>query len=424
MSMMASTGNRKSILIIVENLPVPFDRRVWAEATTLVEAGYDVSVICPALKGYERRRDIIDGVHIYRHPIHEAETGAVGYLREYLGALFWQVRLAFRVWRERGVDAIHACNPPDLIFLVALLFKLFGKKFVFDHHDLCPELYEAKFNRRGLFWRFLLVAERLTFLCADVSIATNDSYRQIAVKRGRMRPENVFVVRSGPKLEKLKVRPARQDLKRGADLLVGYVGVIGPQEGLDLLVEAAEILKTCYCDLKVHFAIVGSGPALESVKALTVEKGVENLFTFAGRASDDVLLDILSTADVCVNSDRWSAMNDKSTMNKIMEYMALGKPIVQFDLYEGRQSAGDAALYARPDDAADFAVKIATLLKDAEARALMGAIGRRRIVEALSWEHSVPPLLAAYEQVFAMARRHTEHSRGHVVETAGVKAPR
>ena len=399
--MTASTGNSKRVLIIVENLPAPFDRRVWSEATTLAAAGYDVSIICPALKGCESRRETIDGVHIYRHPIREADGSALGYLREYAGALFWQMRLALRVWRERGVDVVHACNPPDLIFLVALIFKLFGKKFIFDHHDLCPELFEAKFGKRGLFWRFLFAAERLTFLAADVSIATNQSYRRIAIERGRMKPEDVFVVRSGPKLDKLEIRSPKPELKKGADFLVGYVGVIGPQEGLDLLVDAAAVLKERYAPARVHFAVVGGGPALESIKTLARERGLADDFTFTGRASDDLLLDILNTADVCVNSDRWSEMNDKSTMNKIMEYMALGKPIVQFDLHEGRESAGAASLYARPDDPEDFAEKIAYLIEHPDDRARMGAIGRQRIVENLSWAHSAPALLAAYKRVLA-----------------------
>ncbi len=427
--MTASTGNAKSVLIIVENLPVPFDRRVWAEATTLASAGYQVSVICPAAKGFMRRYECIDGVSIYRHPIVEAGDTSAGYFREYAGALYWQLRLALRVWRERGVDIVHACNPPDLIFLVASLFKLFGKKFIFDHHDLCPELFEVKFGKRGLFWRFLRLAERLTFAAADVSIATNESYREIAIGRGGMAKEDVFVVRSGPKLDRLELRPPREELRNGADFLIGYVGVIGEQEGLDLLVEAAEILNRRYAPLKAHVAVVGDGPALESVKSLARKKGLEDMFTFTGRASDDMLLDILNTADVCVNSDRWSEMNDKSTMNKIMEYMALGKPIVQFDLHEGRRSAGDASLYARPDDPEDFASKIAHLIEHPDDRRRMGAIGRRRIVETLSWEHSIPPLLAAYERALAKGARKRSAERAAPktparLDAAGAKAPR
>ncbi|MEM8770105.1 MAG: glycosyltransferase family 4 protein [Pseudomonadota bacterium] len=403
--MTASIGNKRRVLIIVENLPVPFDRRVWAEATTLASAGYEVSVISPMMGDATAPYEMLDNVHIYRHPLREADASAFGYLREYASALFWQYRLALKVRRERGFDVIHACNPPDLIFLVAAFFKIFGVKFIFDHHDLCPELYEAKFNKRGLFWRFLKVVEKATFALADVTIATNHSYKRIAVERGGMASERVFVVRSGPRLEKLEIRPPRQELKKGAKFLIGYVGVIGEQEGVDLLIEAAAHLLQRRGKDSAHFAIIGDGPALETAKRLVAENKLEDAFTFTGRASDDLLLDLLNTADVCVNSDRWSEMNDKSTMNKIMEYMALRKPIVQFDLYEGRQSARDASLYAAPDNAADFAEKIGYLLDRPEERERMGRVGRERIENRLSWVHSVPVLLAAYDRVFGNTAR-------------------
>lgn len=400
--MTASTGKPKRVLIIVENLPVPFDRRVWAEATTLVDAGYSVSVISPMFDGYEKQYELIEGVHVYRHPICEASDGAFGYLREYAGALMWQMRLALKIWRTRGFDVIHACNPPDLIFLVAMFFKLFGVKFVFDHHDLCPELFETKFERRGVFWRLLLVIERLTFALADVSIATNQSYKKIAIDRGRMKPERTFVVRSGPRLDRLEVRPPKAELKNGADILIGYVGVIGHQEGLDLLVDAIDVLRAHYSPAKIHVAVIGAGPALDEIKQLATARGLNDAFTFTGRASDDLMLDILNTADICVNCDRFSVMNDLSTMNKILEYMALAKPIVQFDLHEGRQSAGEASLYARPDDPEDFAAKIAHLIEHPDDRARMGALGRQRILDELSWRHSAPFLLAAYDAVFGV----------------------
>jgi glycosyltransferase involved in cell wall biosynthesis len=399
--MTASTGRARRVLIIVENLPVPFDRRVWAEATTLAASGAVVSVISPALPDYEAPYELIDGVHVYRHPISQSDDTAVGYLREYAGALYWQLRLAFRVRRERGVDVIHACNPPDLIFLVAFVFKaLFGAIFIFDHHDLSPELYEAKFSRRGLLWRLLRWAERLTFFLADTSIATNESYREIAIARGGMNPDDVFVVRSGPKLDKLEIRPPREELKKGAKFLIGYVGVIGRQEGIDLLIEAARQLLEKRGQGFAHFAIVGAGPKLEEMKRLAVDAGVAGAFTFYGRAPDDLLLDVLNSADICVNPDRACAMNDKSTMNKIMEYMALGKPIVQFDLTEGRRSAAGASLYAARDDAQDFAAKIEQLADQPAKRKRMGALGRERVANALSWTHSVPHLLAAYDRAF------------------------
>ncbi|HLY52264.1 MAG TPA: glycosyltransferase, partial [Steroidobacteraceae bacterium] len=228
----------RRVLILVENLPSPFDRRVWQEACTLREAGYGVSIICPTGVGCERRFEIIEGVHIHRYRLPLEAEGAAGYALEYASALLQTFLLSWRVLLTRGFDVVHACNPPDLLFLVGGFFKLFGKKFLFDHHDLCPELYEAKFGRRDLWFRLLLRLERLTFRAADVSIATNDSYRRIALTRGRMPAERVFVVRSGPSLARLKRRPPDERLKRGRQHLVGYVGVIGEQEGIDLLLRA------------------------------------------------------------------------------------------------------------------------------------------------------------------------------------------
>lgn len=395
------TEPARRVLIIVENLPVPFDRRVWSEATALVEAGYQVSVISPMLKGYVAPYEEIDGVHVYRHPLVESGDSRFGYAREYVGAFWNQLRLAFRVRRERGFDVIHACNPPDLIFLVAALFKaLFGTRFVFDHHDLCPELFEAKFNRRNALYRLMLLFERATFALADISIATNESYRDVAIRRGRMRPDRVFVVRSGPRLERLVKGPADPALRKGRAHLIGYVGVIGRQEGLDLLVGAVSHLVGQLGRTDAHFAIIGDGPELPAIRALAKARGVADYFTFHGHVDDATFLNVLNTADICVNADRSCAMNDKSTMNKILEYMALGKPIVQFDMTEGRRSAGGASCYARPDNVADFAMKIDALLGDPALRREMGEIGRERIERQFSWAHSQPALLRAYAKVF------------------------
>ena len=404
--MVLVTGRRakaRRVLIVVENLPVPFDRRVWMEATTLRAAGYEVSIICPVGKGFEARRETIDGIHIYRHPLPSEGNGLFGYIAEYSAALFWELWLALRISLTRGFDVIHACNPPDLIFLVAAIFRLFGKKFLFDHHDLCPELFETKFGNRGAQYKAMVLAERLTFGLASVSIATNESYRQIAIERGHMPPERVFVVRSGPNLDKVKPGPTVPALKQGKTLLVGYVGVIGRQEGLDLLVEAAAWLRAQGRD-DLHYGIVGGGPELEAIKAYAIEKGVAELFTFTGRAPDALLMDMLNTADICVNPDRVDPMNDLSTMNKIMEYMALGKPIVQFEVKEGRFSAQDSSLYAVPNNPIDFARKIAELADDPAKRAAMGAFGLKRVHDRLGWEHERPKLLAAYEMLFGRDR--------------------
>ena len=398
------TNRPRKVLIIVENLPSPFDRRVWQEATTLIDAGYEVSIICPTGKGYEKKFEVIEGAHIYRHNLPLEAEGALGYLIEYAMALFWQFVLAWRVLLTRGFDAIHACNPPDNIFLVGGFFKLFGKKFLFDHHDINPELYEAKFGRKDFFYKVMLAWERWTFKTADVSIATNESYRRIAIERGGMSPDKVFVVRSGPKLDRLKILPPVAPLKRGRKYLVGYVGVMGKQEGIDYLLQAARHIVFNMGRIDVHFGLVGGGTALEEMKDHARELGVTDYVTFTGRVPDQEMLEMLNTADVCVNPDVANEMNDKSTMNKIMEYMALGKPIVQFDLTEGRFSAQQASLYARKNDAADLAEKIVFLLDNPALREEMGRFGRNRVENELEWKYEEPKLLQAYKVLFNESR--------------------
>jgi glycosyltransferase involved in cell wall biosynthesis len=387
----------RRVLILVENLPSPFDRRVWQEAGALRDAGYTVSIICPTGPGCEKAFEAIDGIHIWRYRLPVEASGALGYLVEYGSAILKSFFLSLRVLSTRGFDIVHACNPPDLFFVLGRFYKLFGKKFVFDHHDANPELYEAKFGNRGFFYKLLLLLERLTFRTADISIATNESYKRIAVTRGGMAPERVFVVRSGPSLERMKVLPPRESLKKGSRYLVGYVGVMGRQEGIDYLLRAAAHIVH---DLKrndVHFGLVGGGTSLEEMRRLAAELGLQRHVTFTGRVGDREMLEMLNTADVCVNPDVANEMNDISTMNKVMEYMALGKPIVQFDLAEGRFSAREASLYARRNNAFDFACRILELLDDPALRKKMGAYGRRRVLEELEWRHEAPKLLAAYE---------------------------
>ena len=393
----------KRILILVENLPSPFDRRVWQDACALRDAGHVVSIICPTGSGYERKFEAIGGIHIYRYNLPVEASGAAGYAVEYAIALASTFVLSWRVLFTRGFDVIHACNPPDLFFLIGGFFKLIGKKFLFDHHDLNPELYEAKFGRRDFLHRLMLALEYWTFRTADVSIATNESYRRIAIDRGRMPSERVFVVRSGPSLERLKILPAEKRLKCGRRYLVGYVGVMGKQEGIDHLLRAAHHIVHELGRSDVQFGLVGGGTSLEEMKAYAVELGVANFVTFTGRVPDCELLAMLNTADVCVNPDVANDMNDKSTMNKIMEYMALGKPIVQFDLTEGRYSAQKASLYAKKNDAVDLATKIVELLDDPVRRVQMGEFGRRRVREELEWRYEVPKLLAAYDALWHSA---------------------
>jgi glycosyltransferase involved in cell wall biosynthesis len=392
--------NGRKVLIIVENLPSPFDRRVWQEATTLQSAGYQVSIICPTGKGFEAKYEEIDGIHIYRHKLPMEAEGAFGYLVEYTAALFWEFVLAWRVLFRHGFNVIHACNPPDNIFLIGLFFKLLGKKFLFDHHDINPELYEAKFNRRDFFYKVMLAWERWTFRTADISIATNESYKKIAVERGKMDPENVFVVRSGPKLDRLRILPPVNELKQGRKYLVGYVGVMGRQEGIDYLLKAANYIVHQLKRQDIHFGLVGGGTSLGEMKAYAKELDIEDYVTFTGRVPDQDMLEMLNTADVCVNPDVANEMNDKSTMNKIMEYMSLAKPIVQFNLTEGRFSAQEASLYAKNNNEIDFAEKIVQLMDDPDLRKKMGQFGRDRVINELEWKYEAPKLLSAYDRLF------------------------
>ncbi len=373
------------VLMLVENLPSPFDRRVWQEATTLAANGYDVAIICPTGPGCEAHEETIAGIRILRYDLPLEASGALGYLREYNAALWHTFRLAWREHRRAGFDIVHACNPPDLLFLIAGFFKWHaGTRFVFDHHDLCPELLE-----------------RWTFRSADISIATNESYRRIAMSRGGMPGERMFVVRSGPSLERMRIMPPRPELRCGRRYLVGYVGVMGPQEGIDLLLRAARHIVYTRGRTDVHFGLVGGGTSLKAMQTLAADLGVAPYVTFTGRVPDEQMLEMLNTADVCVNPDVANEMNDKSTMNKVMEYMALGKPIVQFDLTEGRFSAQQASNYARPNDALDLGDKLIDLLDDPQRREQMGAFGRKRVLDELQWSHEAPKLLAAYRALNA-----------------------
>jgi glycosyltransferase involved in cell wall biosynthesis len=395
-----AVARRRRVLIIVENLPCPFDRRVWQEASTLAAAGYQVAIICPKGKGYDKSFEEIDGIAVYRHPQPFEGNGALGYLAEYGWALLAEFALSVRVLFERGFDAVHACNPPDTLFLIGGFYKLFGKKFLFDHHDINPELYEAKFRRRDVFYRLMLSLERWTFRTADVCVATNESYRRIAIERGERPPSKVFVVRSGPDLRRLKTMPPMPELKHGRRYLVGYVGVMGRQEGIDGLLTAVHHIVHELGRHDIHFGLVGGGTELAALRKLAEQLQVADYVTFTGRVPDAELLAMLNTADVCVNPDVANDMNDKSTMNKIMEYMALGKPIVQFDLTEGRVSAQDASLYAERNDPIDLARKLVALLDDEPLRRRMGQLGLERVKSVLAWEHEAPRLLAAYEELF------------------------
>jgi glycosyltransferase involved in cell wall biosynthesis len=392
-------AKRRRVLIVVENLPCPFDRRVWQEARTLTAAGYTVSIISPKAPGFERSFEQIDGIDIHRHSLPKEADGVLGYALEYSWALTMEFWLSLKVLFGRGFDVLHACNPPDTIFVIGAFYKLLGKKFVFDHHDINPELYEAKFGKRGFGHRLLGALERMTFNTADMVISTNESYRNIAIGRGGKDPRDVFVVRSGPDLARIKQVPPNPALRKGRKYLVGYVGVMGKQEGIDLLVQAVQLIVHHLGRTDIQFGLVGAGTELPAMRELAKELRVAEYITFTGRTPDAELLEMLNTADICVNPDRANEMNDRSTMNKVMEYMALGKPIVQFDLTEGRVSAGEASWYARPNDVADLAQKMVSLLADESQRRRMSAIGRDRIERVLAWQHEAPRLIAAYEHL-------------------------
>ncbi|MFF9752860.1 glycosyltransferase family 4 protein [Streptomyces sp. NPDC014344] len=383
-------------LILVENLSVPFDRRVWQECRTLRDAGWEVDVICP--RGSKRDTEpeaVIDGVRIHRYPLRAATGGPAGYLKEYGTALWHTARLARKVG---PVDVVHACNPPDLLFLPALWLKRRGAKFVFDQHDLVPELYLSRFGRgEDLLHRGVCALERATYRAADVVLATNESYKDVAVRRGGRRPEDVFVVRSAPDTERFHPVDPEPELKRGKPHLLCYLGVMGPQDGVDYALRALAKLRDEVGRTDWHAVFVGGGDTFDAMVELSRRLGLAEQVEFTGRVPDADLVRWLSTADVCLSPDPCNPLNDVSTMNKVLEYMVMGRPIVSFDLKEARVSAGEAAVYAKDDDEGEFAALIARLLDDPEQRSRMGRSGQERINGPLAWRHSQAALLAAYE---------------------------
>jgi glycosyltransferase involved in cell wall biosynthesis len=387
-------------LIIVENLTMPIDRRVWQEATTLRDAGYTVSVICPKGAQYTKAYELLDGIHVFRHPLPFEADGALGYALEYSWALFWEFILSIRVYFKIGFDCIQACNPPDLIFIIGAFWKyLFGKPFLFDHHDINPELYEAKFGRRGGFHKLLLKLERWTFKCADASIATNETFKSIAVTRGGMDPSRVFVVRSIPDLSRFKRIEAEERYRNGRRHVIGYVGIMGAQDGVDLFVEGMAHLVNGRGRRDTQAVIVGSGTELDRLKGMVRENGLEDYVTFTGFLSGQPLLRAFSTFDIGVIPDPKNGYNDKISMNKVFEYMTLGIPFVQFDLDEGVHVAGEAALVARNNSPIELADNMARLLDDDDLRAKLSNTGRARAKALLRWETERAQLLAAYECV-------------------------
>jgi glycosyltransferase involved in cell wall biosynthesis len=387
-----------AVCIVVENLPVPLDRRVWKEACALRDAGYRVSVICPKGKGFTAGYETIEGIEIYRHRAWEA-SGVFGYFLEYSIALVSELYLALKVFVRTKFRILQACNPPDTIFLIGLIFKFFDVQFVFDQHDLGPELFEAKFGKRsGLLYQLALYFEFLSFRMSSTCIATNESFRDIAITRGGKRPENVFIVRNCPELTNFRphVRLAKNKFDRS--LLVVYVGFMGNQDGLDLLLDSIEHIVKNDKRRDTHFLLVGGGTALPELRKLIAAKTLDAFITLTGQVSHDAVASYLSQADIGVAPDPKNPMNDNSTMIKIFEYMAFGLPVVLFDLKEGRRAAGHAALYATPNDTRDFSHQLTRLLNSKELRQELGDCGRKRIEEKLNWENEKVSLLQAYEK--------------------------
>lgn len=406
---------KRHILILVENLSVPFDRRVWQEARALTEAGFRITVICPtgAKQDLEREAEI-DGIRILRYPLRAATGGPIGYLSEYSMALLHTLRLAIAVRRRGPVDIVHACNPPDLLFLIALLLRPGGTRFVFDHHDLGPEMYLSRFPHGGriLYWLTRLV-ERLTFASADAVISTNESYRRLAIERGKVAADRVTVVRTAPDLRRF-VRQAPDDtLRRGKTYLLAYLGVMGPSDGVDYAVRSIGHLRDTLGRDDFHCIFMGAGDSHAEVRALSTRLGLDEVIEFPGRVSDEYVQRCLSTADVCLAPDPLNPLNDLSTMNKVVEYMAMERPIVSFDLTEARVSAGDAAVYVEANDELAFAGAIDDLLGDADRRRRMGAIGYRRVATELSWEVSRTALVGFYERLLAAQQSHQIDSLTH-----------
>lgn len=384
---------------------MPFDRRVRQECLALRRAGWEVSVICPMGQTTDREAfQDWEGVRIHRYPLQPAQGGPVGYVKEYSTALWHTRRLALKLDRETPFDVVQACNPPDLLLLAVGPLKRRGAAMVFDHHDLVPELYESRFDRgRDLLYRLTVKAERATFRRADVVISTNQSYRRVALERGGKSSDDVFVVRSAPDLSRFVPSPPDRTLARGKEHLLAYIGVMGPQDGVDHALRALAHLAERRQDW--HAIFIGGGDVFEDMRALAGQLGLGDAVEFPGRIPDEDVTRILSTADVCLAPDPKNPLNDVSTMNKIVEYMAMSRPLVSYDLIEARESAGEAALYVTANDERAFADGIARLLDDPAERRRMGELGRQRVEQALSWEHSERSLLAAYERALGRARR-------------------
>lgn len=408
-------ADKRKVLIVVENLSVPFDRRVWRECNALRDAGYQVSAISPM--GTERdadRQEIIDGISIYRYPIPQSDGGFLSYAMEYGVALLMSFWLMWVVLFREGFDVVQICNPPDLLILAALPFKLLGKRIIFDQHDLSPEIYQVQKGieqKKNFVVTALLFFERLTYFFSDVVMVVNESCKRVAVGRGAKSEQDVFVVRNGPSLQNIKGVQPNPNLKQGMKYLLSYVGMMGPQEGIDLLLRAIRELVVVHGRSDFHVHIMGGGTVLEGMKKYAAELGLGQVVTFTGSVDYPHVMEGIASADLCLCPDPKTPLSDKCSLVKAIEYMSLGRTFVAFDLEEVHLFAADAAIYAQPNDEGDFAAKINELLNNDEQRASMGKIGRERVLQKLTWEHSKEALYAAYDKAF-------EKSLGVMVEAA------
>ena len=399
------SNSRPRALIIVQNLPVPFDRRVWLESNALTAAGYDVTVICPKGKG-DPEREVIDGVTLLKYRPYAPGGGALGFVLEYAYSFLATARLVFRARRQGTFDVLQACNPPDIFWPIARwLRRRDGSRFVFDHHDLCPELYDSRFpDRSALPRRGLLALEKATFRTADHVVSTNASYAEIAMRRGGKATPDVTVVRTGPDGQRLQRKAPVPELRRGRRHLVAYIGVMGPQDGVDLAVRAAAHVVHDLGREDVAFTFMGSGDSYDELAALRDELRMQDYLELPGRVPDETVLDVLSTAEVGLSPDPKNPLNDLSTMNKTMEYMAFELPVVAFDLKETRVSAGEAACYIKSGDVPAYAKAIVELLDNQEKRESMGRLGRLRISEELGWPHQREAYVGVYDKLLGRDR--------------------
>ena len=388
------------VLIIVQNLPVPFDRRVWLECQALTGAGYEVSVVCPKGRG-DPGYQVIDAVRLYKYRPYAPGGSKASFVTEYAYSFLATLWLTLKARRSGRFDVVQACNPPDIFWPIALLLRGIDRtRFVFDHHDLCPELYQSRFPEGpGLPYRLLRALERRTHRSADHVIATNDSYRGIAIERSGKAAADVTVVRTGPDPDRLRRGPSSPELRRGRTFLAAYIGVMGPQDGVDIVVRAAEIVVRELGRTDIAFTLIGSGDCFGDLVALRDTLGLAGHVEFTGRAPDDLVAQILSTADVGLSPDPKNPLNDVSTMNKTMEYMAFELPVIAFDLRETRVSAGDAAVYVRPNDVREYAEAIVALVDDQSKRDLAGKVGRARVEQELAWSHQLAAYLEVYRNV-------------------------